>query len=860
MMNNGMISNNDKFLNNMTVLSLFQQHVFSTPNAIAVCDGIKQLSYAALNAAANCLAKRLLAHGVVAGDLVAFFLPRGAEQIIAILAIMKCGAAYLPLDTEHASQRLYTILADAVPKLVVTDEAGEQQLQAQSAPCLVFNTEEQNKEAFDASTHYHLSPDSLAYVIYTSGSSGVPKGVKISHRNLLSLFKGTDTLFSFSANDTWSVFHSCAFDFSVWEIWGALVHGGRMVIVPAMVARQPHDFIKLLAREKINVLNQTPSAFYGLMEEAHNEPSLFRQLVLRYVIFGGEALDISRVGKFSTQFPHHNLSYVNMYGITEITVHATYYLLTAGQPPLNKSIIGHALPHLKINLVDAKGHVITHSNEIGELCISGEGVGEGYLNQPELTKKSFLENAGNRTYCSGDLARYTEDGFLEYMGRVDQQVKIRGHRIELNEIEAALNRHPNVVQSVVICQKDKNDDPQIVAFCTLKNQTEPAASVHIKKFLRGALPPYMLPTSLHVIAAIPLTVNGKVDTNLLLTNLENDMMPSENNSSIENPLEHFVMSVWSKVLGVQNIGPEDDFFDLGGQSMNALAVIKELGITMMELFSEPTPRAIAKIILNNIQNKKETTPHQWLHSFHKSEANELSLVCVPYGGGGPFVYQDLAKQLRQHNVFAIALPGHDPLNPDAIVEFDEAVRQSVKAIQQEISGPVAIYGHCAGNALAIEIARQLEAVQVPLVAVHLGAMLLNKNPEQVIARVQTNTPEEDINFLRSIGGLDGALPDNALEDLIKVFKSDSLQAALYFLKQAKSTLKINAPLHVIVGDVDPMTKGYQIHYLDWAKFSNHLTLSVVENGGHYFVKYQTERLAQCIQQFKASCLHVAVDA
>ena len=549
-----------------------------------------------------------------------------------------------------------------------------------------------------------------------------------------------------------------------------------------------------------------------------------------------------------------------MYGITEITVHATYYLLTAGQPPLNKSIIGHALPHLKINLVDAKGHVITHSNEIGELCISGEGVGEGYLNQPELTKKSFLENAGNRTYCSGDLARYTEDGFLEYMGRVDQQVKIRGHRIELNEIEAALNRHPNVVQSVVICQKDKNDDPQIVAFCTLKNQTEPAASVHIKKFLRGALPPYMLPTSLHVIAAIPLTVNGKVDTNLLLTNLENDMMPSENNSSIENPLEHFVMSVWSKVLGVQNIGPEDDFFDLGGQSMNALAVIKELGITMMELFSEPTPRAIAKIILNNIQNKKETTPHQWLHSFHKSEANELSLVCVPYGGGGPFVYQDLAKQLRQHNVFAIALPGHDPLNPDAIVEFDEAVRQSVKAIQQEISGPVAIYGHCAGNALAIEIARQLEAVQVPLVAVHLGAMLLNKNPEQVIARVQTNTPEEDINFLRSIGGLDGALPDNALEDLIKVFKSDSLQAALYFLKQAKSTLKINAPLHVIVGDVDPMTKGYQIHYLDWAKFSNHLTLSVVENGGHYFVKYQTERLAQCIQQFKASCLHVAVDA
>lgn len=841
-----------------TILQLFHQQVENSPEAIAICDAKERISYAALNDLANNLAITLIANHVMSNDLIALFLPRGIEQIAVMLAIMKCGAAYLPIDIEHASERFTTILKESNPALVITNEAGEKQLLSQRIPCFILNQPvlyaDPEKQTIDFSADRAVSMDSLAYVIYTSGSSGTPKGVKISHRNLVSLFKATQPLFLFSADDVWTAFHSFAFDFSVWEIWGALAFGGRLVIVPSMIARQPEDFLQLLLKEKITILNQTPSAFYSLMRASEKHPDQLARLNVRFLIFGGEALDIDKVCQFATKMQMNHTQYINMYGITETTVHATYYSLKVDNEATQTCVIGHALPHLKINLLDSQLKVITQPGVIGEIYLSGEGVAQGYLNRPDLTAERFIADPynapGNRMYRSGDLACYTQQGFLEYLGRIDQQVKIRGYRVELNEIEAALNRYQHIDKSVVLHRKDQNGDHSLVAFFTLKNSNNTLDIAQIRQYLRHALPTYMQPSQLNRVDAIPMTINGKVDQKSLLNNLEKTMSTSENNT-LENPLESFVTSVWRKVLGVKDIGPDDHFFDLGGQSLNAITVVNELGITMLELFSEPTPRAIAKIILNNIQNKKDIAPHQWLHRLSNYTADDasLSLIGIPYGGGGPLVYKDLATSIADINVYSVLLPGHDPLSPDKLVSFEESVSQCVKAIKNEINGPIAIYGHCAGNALAIEIARRLESSGAPLVSIHLGAMLLNKNPERVIDQVHSNTVSDVVDFLKSIGGLDGALRHDHLDDLVTVFKNDSLQAATFFLSQNESTKKIKAPMHIIVGDDDPMTQNHQANYLDWHKFSNNITLSVIANGGHYFVKYQTRELTRLIQQF-----------
>lgn len=845
-------------LDNTTVLELFQRNVVKSPEAIAVSCGDEKLSYAALNQFANALADELVFNGVMRDDLVAIFLPRGIDQIIAMIAIMKCGAAYLPLDIEHSNARLFSIIKDADPRLVLADMQGELQLMSQGICCFTFDKEHllpyEKTHTGDLDTNRNRPIDALAYVIYTSGSTGTPNGVKVSHGNLASLMKSTHSLFSFSAADVWTAFHSFAFDFSVWEIWGALAFGGKLVIVPSMIARQPAAFLALLAKEKVTILNQTPSAFYGFMKEAERQSFLIQPLALRCVIFGGEALDIDRVCKFASKMQMHQTQFINMYGITEITIHASYYVIDLDKNDIQTSVIGRALPHLSIYLLDDQLNAIDKPGVEGEIYVSGLGVAQGYLNRPDLTANRFIPDpfdvSGRQMYRSGDLARYTEDCCLEYIGRSDQQVKIRGYRVELSEIEAVLKRYPSIDNAVVLFQNDLNGDHSLVAFVTMKPNQNSVEPIEIKKFIRDDLPPYMLPSQLKVVHSIPMTVNGKVDKKILLNSAEVDMTHAVSSSSMENPLEHFVISVWSKILGVKDIGPNDDFFDLGGQSLNALSVVKELGITMLELFSEPTPRAIAKIILNNIQHKKEPNPHQWLHGLNSISygSDRLSLVCVPYGGGGPLVYQELARCLPDVNVFSVALPGHDPLSPRDLVAFEDVVSQCIQSIKKEIRGPIAIYGHCAGNALAIEIARRLESSGVSLVSVHLGAMLLNKNPENVIAQVKSNTTQDVVDFLKSLGGLNGALQHDSLDDLIAVFKHDSLQAAEFFINQKDPTQKIHAPVHIIIGGQDPVTVGYPVHYLDWGKFAHHLSLSVIPSGGHYFVKYQTQALAQLIQE------------
>ncbi|KXV10800.1 hypothetical protein CR51_08630, partial [Caballeronia megalochromosomata] len=490
---------------------LFEQQVRRVPNAVALVFEDESLTYAQLNARANRLAHHLIALGVRPEDRVALCVERGIGMVVALLAILKAGGAYVPLDPAYSGERLSHILSDSAPRLLLADAAGREAL-GDTGALTVLDPDASLDDALpqvdpqtDVASHH------LAYVIYTSGSTGKPKGVMVEHAQIVRLFDATQDWFGFDDRDVWCLFHSFAFDFSVWELWGALRHGGKLVIVPQHVARFAPDFLRLLQREGVTVLNQTPSAFRALIQaqEANDTPH-----ALRYVIFGGEALNPSMLEPWYARHSDQKPRLINMYGITETTVHVTYRPLTREDCAKSGSPIGVRIPDLTIYLLDARGQ-LAPVGAVGELYVGGAGVARGYLNRPELTAERFIDDPfvpGSRLYRTGDLGRYLADGSLEFFGRNDHQVKIRGFRIELGEIEAQIASHPAVREAVVIARARLQDDQQLVAYVTLATEIDASA---LREYLASRLPDYMVPSAFVVLDALPLTPNGKLDRRAL---------------------------------------------------------------------------------------------------------------------------------------------------------------------------------------------------------------------------------------------------------------------------------------------------------------------------------------------------------
>ncbi|KAL1915186.1 uncharacterized protein VTP21DRAFT_7462 [Calcarisporiella thermophila] len=431
---------------------LFEQQVSRKPDAIAVVYKDQTLTYSELNARANSLAHHLVKLGVQPDTLVGICVERTPGLIIGILAILKAGGAYVPLDPAHASERLVDIVLDASPSIVMADSCGRAALHG--AGLAKLNMVDPSAVFESSTTNPHipsLSPHHLAYIIYTSGSTGKPKGVMVEHRQVNRLFTATGGWYDFTEHDTWCLLHSFAFDFSVWEIWGALRFGGRLVIISQDIARSPQELYQIICKQSITVLNITPSAFKTITE-VHSRDGLRDSL--RYVIFGGEALAPAALQAWFLTHAEDKPQVVNMYGITETTVHVTYRRITLEDCSLSSSPIGLRIPDLRTYVLDDHGRP-TPIGVVGELYVGGAGVARGYLNRPELTAERFLPDpfAGiseARMYKTGDLARYLPDGNLVYLGRNDHQVKIRGFRIELGEIEARLVEHPQVAEAVVV--------------------------------------------------------------------------------------------------------------------------------------------------------------------------------------------------------------------------------------------------------------------------------------------------------------------------------------------------------------------------------------------------------------------------
>lgn len=580
---------------------IFDEVVANHGKRVAIAFGDQEISYRELQEQANRLAQRLRGLGVVPDSLVGIYLERSAQAIIALLAVVKAGGAYLPLDPAYPSERVAMILSDARPTVLLTAESLLAGLPPHDAQTLCIDRQEMDdsrpeEPGFEPGANL----ENLAYVIYTSGSTGKPKGVMVTHGNVARLLSATADWFHFDERDVWTLFHSLAFDFSVWEIWGCLLYGGRLVIVPFSVSRSPEDFHELLVKEEVTVLNQTPSAFYQLMNADQAQSS--KQLALRLVIFGGEALNFKTLRPWFETHGDRRPLLINMYGITETTVHVTYREVTAADAADGaRSLIGVPIPDMRVYLLGKDGQPVP-DGEVGEICVGGAGVARGYLNRPELNAERFVPdpfsaNAGARMYRSGDLARLLPNGEVEYLGRGDAQVKIQGFRIELGEIEAAIAGHELIRETRVIAHTDEAGTKRLAAYYVTHDGS--ALSVReLSEYLSQKLPPWMLPCMYLSIASFPLTAHGKVDYAALPVPTVGSSRTGEGNRGTD--LEQKVARTWRSVLGADHVGLDDNFFDIGGNSLLLVSVHAKLQaifnkkIPVAELFAYTTVRALSE--------------------------------------------------------------------------------------------------------------------------------------------------------------------------------------------------------------------------------------------------------------------------
>jgi amino acid adenylation domain-containing protein len=602
---------------------LFEAQVEQTLDAVAlVCAG-DQLTYDALNRSANQVAHALRSLGVGPEIPVGVLLERSPELVIGLLGVLKAGGAYVPLDPGYPKERLAIMLADAQAPVLLTQTKLQASLPAYAGKVICLDADSQmitqaSSENLDSGTQ----PENLAYVIYTSGSTGTPKGVMVTHSNVTRLFAATDAWYHFNERDVWTFFHSYAFDFSVWELWGALLYGGRVVVVPYLVSRSPEEFYTLLVRERVTVLNQTPSAFYQLID-LENAGLACGDLSLRLVIFGGEALEIP---KLKPWFDHHGdqqPQLVNMYGITETTVHVTYRPLTVADVNSGSgSVIGYPIPDLYLYVLDQHFQPLPIGIP-GEMYVGGAGVARGYLNRPELTAERFIPDPfsalpDSRLYRTGDLARYHANGDIEYLGRIDHQVKLRGFRIELGEIEACLKRLPLVQEAVVILRRDHVENAQLVAYVVPK-QEGGITPDDLERALLKDLPIYMMPAAFVLLSALPLSPNGKIDRRALPAP---DIQREQVYIAPRNPTEELVAQIWMEVLGLPRVGIHENFFKLGGHSLLVMRVLSRLRVTfqidmpLQRFLERPTVaslcEAIEEIILAEVADIPDEEAEQEL--------------------------------------------------------------------------------------------------------------------------------------------------------------------------------------------------------------------------------------------------------
>ncbi|MFE5328303.1 amino acid adenylation domain-containing protein [Embleya sp. NPDC056575] len=852
-----------------TLARAIETQVARDPRAPAVTHQGDTLDYGELDARANRLARRLRAAGAGPETPVALCLEQSLDLAVAVLAVLKAGAAYLPLDPEQPVERLTFMLTDAAVRVVVTDTALRERTVGHTGAVVLVDRERAAIEAESADPLPGTAqPGNLAYVIYTSGSTGRPKGVAVQHREALAYLEGVRERFEVVPGSVYGLAQSLSFDFAITALYLAWTTGGELHLMPKRLSGA--EFADYMARHPVDYLKMTPSHLAGLAAEVGTEPLLPRRLL----ILGGEGSswewtrDLAALG---------GCAVVNHYGPTETTVGVTTYRVRPDDTATSTvTPIGRPLPNARVYLLDAHLEPVP-IGVTGEIHIGGERLARGYLGQPGATADRFVPDPfgppGGRLYRTGDLGRYLPGGDIEFLGRGDQQIKIRGYRVEPAEIEEALRAHEGVAQAVVDARGPAGGQ-RLIAYLVPPEEDggasalsgERPAGADLRRALLLRLPEYMVPSRFVWLDRMPLKAHGKVDRALLP---EPDAAEGAGGGERVPPaseLEATLVEIWTRVLELASVGVTDDFFELGGHSLLAMQVLARLRkvlplggrqVSLLELFKHRTIRELAQLLERPVGADE---PRSLLHELTRPipvGQRVLSLVCVPYGGGSAVVYQPLADALPAgHALYSVAIPGHDLSMPEAPRPIEEVARECADEILAGVEGPLALYGHCGvGSALTAQIAYLLEQAGRRLEAVYLGAIFPFARPEGGVLGALTRFAGLErlrgdrvhLNWLTSMGADLGDLDEEQVSFIIRNMRKDGRTSEAYFTKRMAQDLPpLAAPVISVIGERDPSTEFYQERYREWHFMAAATALVVIDEAGHYFLRYRAEELAEIV--------------
>ncbi|MFC3502869.1 amino acid adenylation domain-containing protein [Micromonospora krabiensis] len=855
-----------------TLPALFEEQAARRPDAVALVHRDEQLTYGELDARAERLATRLRRLGVGPDTLVALHLRPGTGTVTAILGVLKAGGAYVPLNLAYPRERLEFILADTGAPVLVTDEASDAELPTYDGRVVRLDAPRDDPEPVPDDPSRAARPGDLAYVIYTSGSTGRPKGVLVEHQQVVRLLTASEAHFDFGPDDVWALLHSYAFDFSVWEMWGALAYGGRLVIVPPEAVRDQERLLDVLAEQRVTVLNQTPAAFRGLRATLTETDRSFADLSVRVIVFGGDALYVRELRHWLSRYGDQRPALVNMYGITETTVHVTAQRIRRADVRRGAdSPIGRPLDDLRAYVLDR------HLNPVpvgvpGELFVAGEGLARGYLNRAGLTAQRFLPEPfsgepGARMYRTGDRVRWRADGTLEYLGRVDRQVKIRGYRIELGEIEAALQRHPEVRTCAVLAQPDGTGDRRLVAYVAAADGARRPTPGQLREHVARSLADYMVPAAFVVLDALPLTPNGKLDHRALP---DPDLAQQQVEQEFVAPTtanERLIAEVWTQLLPVERVSVDDDFFLVGGQSLLAAQAVTRIRralteagstgtLSLMDLFRCRTVRELARLLDDPAPDDQ---PARLLHELTRpvrDDEHVRSLVCVPYGGGSAAVYQALADAMPPgHRLFSAAIHNQEAGGAEDTLPFGDLVDAAVTEILRDVTGPLVLYGHCGiGSAVVVEVARRLQVAGRPVEAVYVGGIFPFARPRGLLSRLSRLAEMERFRsnrtFITRLVGRGVDIEELGLDEVDRVIRNmrhDTRSAEDYYSGLLDGRVdRIDAPVISVIGEQDPATDYYEERFREWDFLSDTCALVVLDEGGHYFNRYRATEVAEIV--------------
>ncbi|WP_137234173.1 non-ribosomal peptide synthetase/MFS transporter [Streptomyces sp. BPSDS2] len=860
-----------------TLTGLVAEQIARTPDAVAVGFGGETLTYAELDRAAERIARRLAREGVGPGSLVAVSAERSPDLLPGLLGVLRTGAAYTPLDPEYPAERLAFMLADSGAEVLLTQRRVPVPEGCAARVLLLDDPAEWDGDddgLGDSSGGDGVRPvgpaaDDLAYMIYTSGSTGRPKGVPNTHRAIVNRLLWMARTYGLTPADAVLQKTPTGFDVSVWELFLPLITGARVVVAQPGGHKDAAHLRDTIAEHGVTVAHFVPAMLDVFLAEDDVE----RCTTLRRVVCSGEELAPHTARAFTARLPHCALA--NLYGPTEAAVDVTSWEC-AGD--LAVVPIGAPVDNTRLYVLDADLRPVPVGTP-GELHIGGVQVSVGYHRRPGLTAARYVPDPfgppGARLYRTGDLARWRADGQLEHMGRIDQQVKIRGLRIEPGEIEAALRAEEGIAAAAVIVREDNPGDKRLVAYVVraadADTDLDPAL---LRTALRRTLPDYMVPAAFVTLDALPLTPNGKLDRRALPA--PQARRTGGAMAAPETATQQVLAEIWAEILNLPEVGVDDDFFDLGGHSLLATQVIArarkrlpEAGarpVSVMDLFTSRTVRELAALA---DLDESERGPRHLLHRLTRPTPpaeRTLSFVCVPYGGGSAVVYQPVADELPAgYDLWSVAIPGHDMGVTEEHLAFDELAGKIADEIRERVDGPVALYGHCAvGSALTVAVARLLEGADREVEAVYIGAQFPFARPRGrvlgLLSRISALDPllSDRVYFtwLRSMGAEVGDLDEAQMKFMIGNMRADSRAAEEYFTEvlaevEAGGAL-LRAPVISVIGNRDPATDFHQERYREWQMLAERSALAVLDEGGHFFLKYRARELVEIVTRTHAA--------